>query len=351
MTDSTPGSTGVRCRASLWSTAIASTLLFVGAPARADEPPPSTTERPPEPPATSPAPATPVHEAEAFVGAVLNGGNVQGAAVRIGGFYGFRRGVHAVRGDLTLGLAALAVDADGDPANGFTRIDADGSVQTATMLDNVNSAAGARVRYDVFLAETTSVYVAGAAQHDSAMNLLVRLRGDVGGRQFLFVQPRHSLALELGGVYSIDDGIFDATAADTNGDGRVSVWGDATSFEKSGGVIALRIALAYANTLVPGVSFGEALEVLPNLSFAADLPVVGPVDAPFEKARLDGDGRLGLGEATIANSVTTLSVQAGGGLALGVTLNVGYDAGAIARRNAMTNADATLAVQLGYRFF
>ena len=352
MTDSNPRAARMRRRFRTISRSITAILFVVGPGARAGLPSPTATkEQPAEQPAATTATVEPTHQAEAFVGAVLNGGNVQGAAARIGGFYGFRRGVHAVRGDLALGMAALAVDADGDPGNGFTRIEADGTAHPATMLDNVNSSAGARVRYDVFLADTTSVYVAALAQHDSALNLLVRLRGDLGGRQFLFLQPHHSLALELGGAYTIDDGIFDATNADTNGDGRVSVWGDATSFEKSGGIVAARIALAYANTLVQGVSFGETLEVLPNLSFAADVPVVGYVDAPFEEARLDGDGRLGLGEATIANSVTTLSVQAGGGLALGVTLTFAYDAGAVARRNAMTNADTTLAVQLGYRFF
>jgi hypothetical protein len=340
-----------RCALAI-SMAVVTAFPLVGATARADVPPVTASkERPAEQAATAPTASTPPHEAEATVGAVLNGGNVQGAAVRIGGFYATRRGIHAVRADLALGLAALAIDADGDPANGFTRLDADGTARPATMLDNVNSTAGVRVRYDVFVAEATSIYAAAVAQHDSALNLLVRLRGDVGGRQFLFLLPRHSLALELGGAYTVDDGIFDATAADTNGDGRVSVWGDRTSFEKSGGVLAARIAVAYANTLVDGVSFSQTLELLPNLSIAADIPVVGTVDAPFEQARLDGDGRLGFGEATLANAVTTLSVQAGVGLALGVTLTFGYDAGAIARRNAMTTADATLAVQLGYRFF
>jgi hypothetical protein len=334
------------------SIAFASVLLFVVQTAAAQTPTaPAPREHPIEQPSTTTAPSKTRHEAEATVGAVLNGGNVQGAAVRVGGFYAVGTGRHAVRLDLSLGLAALAVDADHDPANGFTRFEIDGGARTATLLDNINSTALARVRYDFFLVETTSLYSAVLTQHDSALNLLARLRAEVGGRQFVFRQPAHSLALELGAAYTLDDGIFDATDADTNRDGRISVWGDATAFEKSGGVLAARAALVYVNTLLRGVSVSETLEVLPNLSFDVDLPVVGFVDAPFEKARLDGDGRLGLGEATLASSVTTLSVLATGGLALGLTLTLAYDAGAIARRNAMANADGTLAAQLGYRFF
>jgi hypothetical protein len=300
---------------------------------------------------TTPPATTLTQQAEAQLGALLNGGNVQAAAVRVGGFYGFRLGRQALRADGSLGIAALAVDADANPDNGFTRFDVDGSPRTATMLDNLNTNALVKVRYDFFVDDRASLYAAALALHDSALNLLVRLRGDVGWRQFVFLLPRQSLAAEVGAAYTIDDGIFDTTNADTNGDGRINVWGDASTFEKSRGIVAARLAVVYANTLVDGVSFGEQLEVLPNVSFAADVPVVGFVDAPFEKARAGGDGRLGFGEATVASSLTTLSVQSQGGLSLGVTLAFSYDAGAVVRRNAIANADTALSVQLGYRFY
>jgi hypothetical protein len=330
---------------------IASFVLLVADVSRAEPPPTPVRGDSGAEHSSSPPPTTPSREAEATASAVLNSGNVEGAAVRFGGYAAFRSGGHAVRGDLSFGLAALAVDADADPANGFTRFDADGTAHPATLLDNVNSALTAKVRYDHFVAAATSLYAAASAQHDSALQLLVRLRGELGGRQFIFLQSDHALAVELGVAYTIDDGIFDATNADTNGDGRISVWGDATSFEKSGGIVAPRFAIVYRNALLERVSFGTMVEVLPNVSFAADVPVFGFVDAPFEPARLGGDGRLGLGEATIANSMTTVAVHAGGGFSLGLVLGVTYDAGAVARRNAMKNADAAVSVQLGYRFF
>ena len=299
-----------------------------------------------------------VQEGQGSAGALFNGGNVQGAAIKLGGFYAAKAGVHGVRADLGLGLAALAVDEDLDPKNGFTKVLQDGSAVDANALDNVNTSGFAKLRYDYFVGTANdpvgSVYAAGLVFHDSAVNLLARLRADVGYRHFLFNVPKHALSAEAGAVYTVDNAIFNVDDADTNGDGRVSVWGDATAFEKSGGVLGARVALAYQNALLDNVTFTQTLEVIPNLSFGSGVPVVGNVAAPFEAARSDngeGDNELGFGEATVANSVSQLTVSLMSNLSLAVNLTIAYDNGAISRRNAYTNYDVATSFQLAWKFF
>ena len=184
---------------------------------------------------------------------------------------------------------------------------------------------------------------------------MLRLRGDVGYRHFFFNVPKHTLSGEIGAVYTVDNAIFetDLAVADTNKDGRVFVWGDETRFEDTAGVLGARLALVYNNALMDNVTFSQSVEVIPNLSFGPDLLVVGDVDAPFEAQRNGGIGnnKLGLGEATIANSSTQLTVNIGTNLSVGVNLTLGFDNGAIARRNAYTNYDVATAIQLGYKFF
>jgi hypothetical protein len=295
-----------------------------------------------------------VQEGQGSLGSIFNAGNVQGAAGRVGAFYGFRFLNHGVRFDLGLGLAALAVDGDGDPANGFSKVDGTGEVVgEASLADNVNTNGFAKVRYDYFLGDVGSIYAAGLFFHDSAVNLLMRTRADVGYRHFFFNVPKHSFSGEIGAVYTLDNGIFSTVGADTNRDGKVYVWGDDTQFEASGGVLGARLAGAYSNALLDNVTFTQLVEVIPNVSFGPDIPVVGDVDAPFESGRNNGEGdnRLGLGEATIVNAVTQLTVNLNTNMSVGVNLNLVYDNGAIARRNAYTNHDVAMAVQLGYKFF
>ena len=92
-----------------------------------------------------------------------------------------------------------------------------------------------------------SVYASGFAFHDSAANLLMRLRADAGYRHYFFNVDKHALSGELGAVYTIDNAPFDSI--DSNRDGKVSVWGDETRFEDSGGVFGARLALAYSNEM------------------------------------------------------------------------------------------------------
>jgi hypothetical protein len=295
-----------------------------------------------------------VQEGQGTLGTLFNGGNVQGASGKVGAYYGFRYLNHGFRFDLGLGLAALAVDGDGDPANGFTKLNSNGEPVTASLADNFNTSGFGKVRYDYFLGDVGSLYAAALGFHDSAANLLMRTRADVGYRHYFFNVPKHTLSGEVGAVYTLDNAIFntDAALADTNGDGRVFVWGDETAFEQSGGVLGARLALTYANALMDNVTFSQGLEVIPNLSFG-DQKVVGDVDAPFEAARNDGkgDNKLGLGEATIVNSTSQLTVSVSSNVSLGVNMTLSYDNGAIARRNAYTNVDAAIAIQLGYKFF
>jgi len=339
-------------------------VMFLAVPAFAQTPTTATAvakEKPQEAAAVIPAEIKPdlVQEAQGSVGTLFNGGNVQGASGKLGGFYGFRYLNHGVRADLGLGLQALAVDEDADPSNGFTKINGDGTLAEASLADNVNTSGFGKIRYDYFFGDVGSVYAAGLAFHDSAANLLLRMRADVGYRHYFFNVPKHQLSGEVGGVYTLDNAIFtndpnDPLAADTNGDGKVYVWDDETQFEKSGGVIGARLALAYSNAILDNVMFTQTVEVIPNISFGPNIPVVGNVDAPFEQARSDnnqGDNQLGLGEATIANAVTQLSVNLMSNLSIGLNLTLSYDNGAISRRNAYTNYDVATAIQLGYKFF
>lgn len=295
-----------------------------------------------------------VQEAQGTFGALLNGGNVQGAAAKLGAFYGARVLQHGFRGDVGFGLNALAVDEDAEPKNGFTRVEEDGSLAPANAFDNLNTSGFAKLRYDFFFGDVGSVYAAGLGFHDSAANLLLRLRADVGYRHYLFNVPKHALSAEIGAVYTIDNAIFTVDDADTNGDGRVSVWGDETDFEEGGGVVGGRLALAYSNALLDNVTFTQLLEVVPNISLGADVPVFGYVDAPFETARSDdgrGDNQLGLGEATIASSATQLTMTLMDNLALAINATLIYDNAAIFRRNAYTNHDVATSIQLAYKFF
>lgn len=314
------------------------------------------TNKPQETPAALPAEVsdTLVQQGQGTIGTIFNAGNVQGATGRVGGFYSLRYAQHGLRFDVGAGLAALASDGDGDPQNGFSKVDATGAVVgEANLLDNLNTSGFGKARYDYFLGDVGSVYAAGMLFHDSAVNLMARSRVDVGYRHFFFNVPKHSFSGEVGAVYTLDNAIFATEGADTNGDGRVFVWGDETKFETSGGVIGARLAVAYANALMDNVTFTQNLELIPNVSFGQGIPVVGDVDAPFEAARSggEGDNRLGLGEATIVNAVSALTVNLGNNLAVGLNLNIVYDNGAVARRNAYTNHDVALSATLGYTFF
>lgn len=332
---------------------VASTAASAQTPAEAAA---VSKEKPQEAAAAVPAtlPTDLVQEAQGSVGALFNGGNVQGAAFKLGGFYGARSGVHGFRGELGLGLSALAVDEDADPKNGFTRVDDKGVAQEANAFDNTNTSGFGKLRYDYFVGDVGSVYGAALVFHDSAANLLARLRADVGYRHFLFNVPKHTLSAEVGAVYTVDNGIFNVGDADTNDDGRVSVWGDQTEFEASGGVVGARLALSYSNALLDNVTFTQGIEVIPNLSFGSGVPVFGNVAAPFETARSEsgeGDGELGLGEATIANSISQLTVNLMSNISLAVNLTIAYDNGAIFRRNAYTNYDVATSFQLAWKFF
>ena len=293
------------------------------------------------------------HEAQGQLGTLLNAGNVLGASGKLGAFYAFRAGDHGVRVDLGLGLAALTADADLDPSNGFTHINPDGTTREAGPLDNINTMANARVRYDWFLGDIGSVYASGFAFHDSAANLLMRLRADAGYRHYFFNVDKHALSGELGAVYTIDNAPFDSI--DSNRDGKVSVWGDETRFEDSGGVFGARLALAYSNALLDNVTFTQMVEVVPNIFPDVEAPFEAgnPTSIPPVPARIDpnGDNKLGFGEATIAASTTQLTVNLMTNLAVSVNLTLGYDNGAIARRNAYANYDVATSIQLAYKFF
>ena len=93
------------------------------------------------------------------------------------------------------------------------------------------------------------------------------------------------------------------------------------------------------------MQYTTTAEVVPNL--------FPEVSAPFEVARSggEGDGVLQLGEATIFTWTNTLTFNINEQLNVGLNFNFIYDNGAIVRRNAYTNHDASLSFQLGYKLF
>lgn len=285
--------------------------------------------------APAPAPVTGMQQtAQATLGMLLNDGNVSSIAGRAGGTYQLKFDVHGITAEAGAGIASIANDPDLDPANGY-------GVPLGDPANKLNTTFTARLRYDFFLSPDDSIYASGFVFHDSAANLIARLRADLGYRHFFFQVPKHSFAGEVGVVYTIDN---TPLGEDSNGDGVVDI-NDATGFESSGGTYGARLAVAYTNALLDNVQYSTTAEVVPNL--------FPDVEAPFEQARLgaDNDGKLTLGEATIFTWTNTLTFNVSEQLNVGLALNFVYDNGAIARRNAYTNHDAALSFQLGYKLF
>lgn len=272
-------------------------------------------------------------EAQATAGALFNDGNVSSIAGRLGAYWQLRLGDHGVRAEIGGGIASIAQDANLDPADGFDLPlgDPDNRLNTTFMT---------RLRYDYFLSQDDSLYGAGFIFHDSAANLVARLRADVGYRHFFFQVDKHAFAGEVGAVYTNDS----TPIGDTNDDGITDV-NDTSAFEASGGTYGARVAVAYTNAVLDNVQFSTTAEVVPNL--------FPDVDAPFEQTRVDskGDNKLGLGEATIFTWTNTLTFTVTEALNVGLSVNVLYDNGAVVRRNAYTNHDVSASFQLGYKLF
>lgn len=272
--------------------------------------------------------------AQATLGLLLNDGNVSSVAGRAGGNYQLRFDVHGIGLEAGAGIATIAQDPDLDPGNGY-------GVPLGDPANKLNTTFSLRLRYDFFLSPDDSLYASGFVFHDSAANLLVRLRADLGYRHFLFQVPKHSFAAEVGVVYTIDN---TPIGVDTNEDGVIDI-NDDSAFETSGGTYGGRLAVAYTNALSDNVQYSTTAEVVPNL--------FPDVAAPFEVARSggEGDGVLKLGEATIFTWTNTLTFNINEQLNVGLNFNFVYDNGAIVRRNAYTNHDASLSFQLGYKLF
>jgi hypothetical protein len=141
-------------------------------------------------------------------------------------------------------------------------------------------------------------------------------------------------------VYSLDYAPLDG---DSDGDGRVTVYKDRSRFERTGGTVAGRLMMAYSVTVLDILTLNQAVEVLPNL--------FPDVEAPYEKTRFNAnaDNKLGVLEATVITSNTTVNVSLTKNLTAGMVLTFIYDNGAIARRNAYSNADMALAASLGIK--
>lgn len=316
---------------------VVTALAMLAASAALGQTPPDATKvDKSKPQEAAAAPAAPVleftQEAQATVGLLFNDGNTSAAAGRADAYYQMKYLVHGIRVDVTGGLTSVAQDPDEDAANGF-------GLPLFDSKNKANTTAGVRLRYDFFLTPDDSIYASGFVFHDSAANLLLRLRADVGYRHFFFNVPKHMLSGEVGIVYTIDDA---PVGTDDNRDGIVDI-ADHTKLEDTG-TFGGRVALAYTNALSDSISYTTTLEVIPNL--------FPDVAAPFESARFGaGDNKLGFGEATVAAWTNTLTVNVNKSLGIGVNLTVLYDNGAIARRNTYANHDIAASFQLTYKLF
>lgn len=276
-----------------------------------------------------------VQEAQGSLSGLFTAGNVQSIAGAASGYYSIKLWAHAIRFDLGAGATGLAQDTDTNPANGFEK----------GVFDKINTAALGKLRYDFFFTEDDTIYTSGLAAHDSATNLLARLRAEAGYRRYFFRADKHTFSGEIGGVYVIDNGPFDG---DTNGDGAIDVY-DQTRFENSGGPISgtfgARIMLQYQNAILENLAFSQTVEAVPN--------IYPDVEAPYESTRFaaGADGKLGIGEATTIGSQTSLVATLDKNLAAALTVNFVWDNGAIARRNAYSNGDLQTLITLSYKIF
>ncbi len=270
------------------------------------------------------------HEAQVNFSGMLNQGNISLISGKTQGYYQLRYLRHSLRFEGALGIAGQAQDTDNNPATGF---------ETA-LQDNINTLANGKLRYDFFLSSLDTVYSAYTLSHDTATNLSMRNRVEAGYRRFLFQQPKHSLSVETGLVYSLDYAPLDG---DSNDDGKVNVFRDRSRFENTGGVVAGRFMLAYTVSLLEILTLNQTVELLPN--------IFPEVEAPFEQARFNpaADNKLGILEATVLTSNTQINVNLTKNLTAGMVITFLYDNGAIARRNAYSNADLSVAASLGLK--
>lgn len=326
-------------------TPVVGSLLVVGLFA-AQTPTDATKVDKAKPQEAAAVPAAPVsdftQEAQGTVGGLFTNGNVDSIAGRAGGYYQMKYLMHGLRVDLGAGVTALSQDPDLDPSNGF-------GVGLLDEKNRMNTQANARVRYDFFITDLDSLYGAGLIFHDSAMNLQVRLRADAGYRRYFFQSQKHSFSGEVGAVYTVDRAPF---TGDTNEDGLTDL-NDEVGFEESGGTIGARLQLQYMNALMDNLAFTTTFEVIPNIFPEVGAPYEAGDEALGIPARVDedGDNKLGIGEATIAVSNSTLTYSLLSNLTIGANLLITYDNGAVVRRNAYTNHDVILSFQLGYKFF
>ncbi|MBN2362476.1 MAG: DUF481 domain-containing protein [Deltaproteobacteria bacterium] len=271
------------------------------------------------------------HEAQASLGGFFAAGNTSSLAGKADGFYQLRAFRHGLRVEAGGGLAGIAVDTDGNPATGYE----------IPLDKNINTLLNGKLRYDFFFTEEDTGYASVFGLHDSAAKLATRIRAEAGYRRFIFHQDKHALSIELGAVYTIERAPYDG---DTNADGKIDL-GDDVRFEKSGGSAGTRLMLAYVNALSENLALSQSFEVIPNLW--------PELEAPYERARVDtgADDKLGIAEATTCAATTALTLNPAKNLALSFLLGVGYDFGAVARRNAYTNYDVNTSIAVSYKFF
>jgi len=271
-----------------------------------------------------------VQEAQVNFSGLLNYGNINLLSGKVSGFYQIKLLRHSLRVEGAAGAAGQATDTDANPANGFE----------TSLQENLNTLGNARIRYDFYITPADTVYTSYLLAHDTATNLTMRNRVEGGYRRFLFQQPKHSLSMEMGLAYSLDYAPLDG---DTNHDGKVSVFDDRSRFEVTGGTVAGRLMVAYSVTVLDILSLNQTVELFPNL-----FPYV---EAPFESTRGNpsADNKLGLLEATVLTSNTAINVSLTKNISAGMVLTFVYDNGAIARRNAVSNADMALAGSLGLK--
>ncbi|MFH1809217.1 MAG: DUF481 domain-containing protein [Pseudomonadota bacterium] len=271
------------------------------------------------------------HESQVSLAAFFTAGNVSSLAGKLGGYYQLRYSVHGLRVEGGGGVTGIAQDTNGDLTDGFE----------VPLDKNFNTLGSGKLRYDFFITESDSAYTSALAVHDSAANLELRMRAELGYRRLFLHEKKHALTAELGAVYTIDRAPFDG---DTNGDGKTTL-ADTSRFEDTNGVGGARVLVSYTNALSDNLAFIQTLEVVTN--------IWPDVEAPFEQSRVDaaGDNKLGPFEATTFASSSAVNLSMSQNLAVGFNLTFLWDNAAIARRNAYQNYDVATNLVLAYKFF
>lgn len=181
-----------------------------------------------------------VSELELSAGGLVASGNSRSTAVTGAGKLRLRRANNQYSANFAGNYARAAASVD-EPMD--------------TSVSNVQG----RVRYDRYLSDTWSLFVAESARRDRFQGLVLRLNFDPGVAFYLFDYEKHRLLAELG--YDLQ---YDVRRDDTIAESALQgIDVDKTDVEHSGRAFA-----GYENKLNQAVSFSTGLEYIQSVTDA-----------------------------------------------------------------------------------